>query len=103
MSGPLHPYGPDGRAHLTPARDVLANDSSIPGWSSVRGHHPHRMHDEPGDQMPWLLHQEIHKGERDVLGEMGYRKDAFNRHFGNVENEDNLPPRRGYGIDGPTY
>lgn len=61
------------------------------------GHHPDRCTDRPGVPVDWDTHQEIHRGERDVLGELGIRKDAFDRGFGNTVNPDNLPPRRPYG------
>jgi len=68
------------------------------------GHHPDRIHSRPGDPMDWQTHQAVHQGERDALGNMGIRQDAFNRAFGNEFNPGNLPERRQYGnINGPTY
>lgn len=67
------------------------------------GHHPDRIHDRPGDSVDWITHQEIHRGEREALGQLGIRKDAFDRAFGNAK-ADNLPARRQYdNIPGRTY
>ena len=63
------------------------------------GHHPDRITDRPGDPMDWHTHQEIHQAERDALGDLGIRRDAFDRAFGNTVNPDNLPNRRPYGFD----
>ncbi len=64
------------------------------------GHHPDRIHDRPGDPMDWTTHQVVHQGERDALGNLGIRKDAFDRPFGNDFNPDNLPIRRSYNNGG---
>ncbi|MFH1314943.1 MAG: hypothetical protein ABIH67_00940 [Candidatus Uhrbacteria bacterium] len=54
--------------------------------------------------MDWFTHQVVHQGERDALGNLGIRGDAFDRGFGNVANPSNLPPRRCYdNIPGRTY
>jgi len=63
------------------------------------GHHPDRMTNRPGDRMDWPTHQEIHRGEAEALRELGIRGDAFNRAWGNSQNEGNLPPRRPYNND----
>lgn len=63
------------------------------------GHHPDRMTNRPGDKMDWDTHQAIHQSERDALAELGIRRDAFDRAFGNQINPGNLPPRRPYGND----
>ncbi|MBT6573428.1 hypothetical protein HOM83_00135 [Candidatus Falkowbacteria bacterium] len=64
-----------------------------------QGHHPDRMTNVPGDVMDWDTHQAVHEGEREALGDLGIRQDAFNTGFGNEINPDNLPPRRTYGND----
>lgn len=64
-----------------------------------QGHHPDRLTDVPGEKIDWPTHQEIHRGERDALENLGIRQDAFNRAWGNEINPDNLPPRRPYGND----
>ena len=68
------------------------------------GHHPNRIHDVPGDPMPWPVHQEIHRGEREALHDLGLPQNSFNIAPGNIMNEDNLPLRRQYNnINGPVY
>lgn len=67
------------------------------------GHHPDRIHDRPGDPMDWQTHQAVHWGERQALENLGIRKDAFDRAWGN-KNAENLPARRSYGnIQGKSY
>lgn len=61
------------------------------------GHHPDRLTDRAGDPMDWQTHQAVHQAERDALGNLGIRRDAFDRAFGNTINADNLPARRPYG------